>query len=50
MDGIPEFLIIPHFTSEAPWNLIKVVAEGKPWDDELETAIDILGLEPTVEE
>jgi len=47
MDGLMEFIVINHLASEAPWDAIKTMAEGKPWDDEFEAAIDVLRLDPT---
>ena len=48
MDGLAEFLAIGHLTAEAPWRLIKTLASDQPWDQEFETAIDLLHLDPTV--
>jgi len=45
MSGLTEFMTINHIVKEAPWNFIKALAQEKPWDEELEEAIKILGLE-----
>jgi len=47
MDSLLEMGAINHAMSEAPWDAIKALAEEKPWDDEFEDAINILGLHPT---
>ena len=47
MDGLAEFTALTHATAEASWRLIKTLASDQPWDQEFETAIDLLDLDPT---
>merc|ERR1711990_521845 len=45
MEEMAEFTALVHATAEAPWEMIKRMASDKPWDEEFEEAIELLGLQ-----
>jgi len=47
IDSLIEFLLINHSAKEATPSMLRAVTGGKPWDDEFEMAIKVLGLDPT---
>jgi len=45
MEDLPEVVVLLHILAEAPWESIKTLASDKPWHEEFEEAIKLLGLE-----
>ena len=45
IDGLSEVLVIIHMFREATWEFMKAAAIDEPWDDEMEIALEKLGLQ-----
>jgi len=50
IDGLQEFGVVYHVMLEAPWDIFKVWANEKPWDDEFDVAMTMLFGHPKVDE
>ena len=50
IDGLSEFSVVAHAFRESSWEFMKALAIDEPWDDEMEIALEKLGLQdPMVE-